>query len=100
MIGTFAARSRKDLRSQMIAYLDHNATTCIDDRLLEPIAPYLRKQYGVGSSRHGDGGGTGTGARRHGPGVANTVWQVENFLTALAAAVDRLHHLSAVAVQE
>lgn len=34
------------------AYLDHNATTPLDDAVLEGMLPYLRVQYGNASSRH------------------------------------------------
>ena len=33
-------------------YLDHNATTAIDERVLEAMLPYLREHYGNASSRH------------------------------------------------
>src|SRR5215210_7948890 len=33
-------------------YLDHNATTAVDERVLEAMLPYLRTQYGNASSRH------------------------------------------------
>lgn len=33
-------------------YFDHNATTPLDDRVLEAMLPYLRTQYGNASSRH------------------------------------------------
>ena len=33
-------------------YLDHNATTALDERVLEAMLPYLREQYGNASSRH------------------------------------------------
>lgn len=33
-------------------YLDHNATTPIDPRVLDAMMPYLREQYGNASSRH------------------------------------------------
>ena len=33
-------------------YFDHNATTPIDERVLEAMLPYLRSQYGNASSRH------------------------------------------------
>lgn len=33
-------------------YLDHNATTPVDARVLEAMLPYLREQYGNASSRH------------------------------------------------
>ena len=33
-------------------YFDYNATTPIDDRVLEAMLPYLREQYGNASSRH------------------------------------------------
>lgn len=33
-------------------YLDHNATTPLDERVLEAMLPYLRERYGNASSRH------------------------------------------------
>jgi cysteine desulfurase len=42
------------------AYFDHNATTPVDDRVLEAMLPFLRGQYGNASSRHE----FGTAARR------------------------------------
>jgi cysteine desulfurase len=33
-------------------YLDHNATTRIDERVLEAMLPFLRDEYGNASSRH------------------------------------------------
>jgi cysteine desulfurase len=33
-------------------YFDHNATTPVDERVLEAMLPYLRGQYGNASSRH------------------------------------------------
>src|SRR5262245_63653146 len=41
-------------------YFDPNATTLIDDRVLEAMLPFLRGQYGNASSRHE----LGTAARR------------------------------------
>jgi cysteine desulfurase len=41
-------------------YFDHNATTPLDDQVLEAMLPYLRGQYGNASSRHE----LGTVARR------------------------------------
>ena len=34
------------------AYFDHNATTPVDERVLDAMLPYLRGQYGNASSRH------------------------------------------------
>jgi cysteine desulfurase len=42
------------------AYFDHNATTPLDERVLEAMLPYLRGEYGNASSRHD----FGTRARR------------------------------------
>jgi cysteine desulfurase len=39
----------------MSAYFDHNATTPIDDRVLQEMMPYLRDEYGNASSRHDAG---------------------------------------------
>ncbi|MGZ8199066.1 MAG: cysteine desulfurase family protein [Burkholderiales bacterium] len=33
-------------------YLDHNATTPLDERVLEAMLPFMRQQYGNASSRH------------------------------------------------
>lgn len=33
-------------------YFDHNATTPLDERVMEAMLPYLREQYGNASSRH------------------------------------------------
>jgi len=33
-------------------YLDHNATTALDERVLQAMLPYMRAQYGNASSRH------------------------------------------------
>jgi cysteine desulfurase len=41
-------------------YFDHNATTPVDERVLEAMLPYLRGRYGNASSRHG----LGTAARQ------------------------------------
>ncbi|MGZ8264378.1 MAG: cysteine desulfurase family protein [Burkholderiales bacterium] len=41
-------------------YLDHNATTPLDERVLEAMLPFMRQQYGNASSRHE----LGTQARR------------------------------------
>ena len=41
-------------------YLDHNATTPIEDAVFEAMLPYLRGSYGNASSRHE----LGTAARR------------------------------------
>jgi cysteine desulfurase len=42
------------------SYFDHNATTPVDERVLEAMLPYLRGRYGNASSRHE----LGTVARR------------------------------------
>lgn len=36
----------------MHVYLDHNATTPLDERVLAAMLPFLREQYGNASSRH------------------------------------------------
>ncbi|MGZ5230013.1 MAG: cysteine desulfurase family protein [Burkholderiales bacterium] len=33
-------------------YLDHNATTALDERVLEAMLPYMKGEYGNASSRH------------------------------------------------
>lgn len=37
------------------AYFDHNATTPLDERVLEAMLPYLKGEYGNASSRHEPG---------------------------------------------
>jgi cysteine desulfurase len=39
----------------MSVYLDHNATTPLDERVLEAMLPYLRDHFGNPSSRHQSG---------------------------------------------
>jgi cysteine desulfurase len=39
----------------LTVYLDHNATTPLDERVLEAMLPYLRGRYGNPSSVHGPG---------------------------------------------
>ncbi len=41
-------------------YFDHNATTPVDERVLEAMLPYMKNQYGNASSRHE----LGTAARK------------------------------------
>lgn len=36
----------------MFTYFDHNATTPLDERVLEAMLPFMREQYGNASSRH------------------------------------------------
>lgn len=36
-------------------YFDHNATTAVDERVLEAMLPYFRQEYGNASSRHAYG---------------------------------------------
>jgi cysteine desulfurase len=36
----------------MTVYLDHNATTPLDERVLDAMLPYMKAQYGNASSRH------------------------------------------------
>ena len=38
-----------------LTYFDHNATTRIDDKVLEAMLPYLQQDFGNASSRHGYG---------------------------------------------
>jgi cysteine desulfurase len=40
------------MRPMTHVYFDHNATTPVDERVLEAMLPYLRNQYGNASSRH------------------------------------------------
>lgn len=44
----------------MAVYLDHNATTALDERVLEAMLPFLREEFGNASSGHR----YGQGARR------------------------------------
>ncbi|HEX22198.1 MAG TPA: cysteine desulfurase [Chromatiales bacterium] len=39
----------------MATYLDHNATTALDERVLQAMLPYLREEYGNPSSVHQPG---------------------------------------------
>ena len=39
----------------MAIYLDHNATTALDERVLQAMLPYLREEYGNPSSVHQSG---------------------------------------------
>jgi len=47
-----------------IAYMDHNATTPLDERVLEAMMPYLTDQYGNASSVHGWGQETRYGVEK------------------------------------
>lgn len=38
-----------------LAYFDHNATTPVDDAVLEAMLPYLKQEFGNASSRHAYG---------------------------------------------
>ena len=38
-----------------LAYFDHNATTPVDDTVLEAMLPYLKQEFGNASSRHAFG---------------------------------------------
>lgn len=40
------------MAATMQAYFDHNATTPLDERVLEAMLPFLRGEYGNASSRH------------------------------------------------
>ena len=40
------------MTTEPITYLDNNATTCVDSRVLEAMLPYLRENYGNPSSVH------------------------------------------------
>lgn len=39
----------------VLTYFDHNATTRVDDKVLEAMLPYLQRDFGNASSRHGYG---------------------------------------------
>lgn len=47
-------------RKVTYAYFDHNATTAVDDAVLDAMLPYLQGEFGNPSSRHA----SGTAARR------------------------------------
>ena len=55
-------------------YFDHNATTPVDDRVLEAMLPYLRGEYGNASSRHD----LGTRARKAVDGAREQVAALVN----------------------
>ena len=40
------------LKRMSPAYFDHNATTPLDERVLQAMLPFFREQYGNASSRH------------------------------------------------
>ena len=46
---------RPDSSNALTVYLDHNATTPLDERVLEAMLPYLRGGYGNPSSLHAKG---------------------------------------------
>ena len=56
------------------AYFDHNATTPVDERVLEAMLPHLRAGYGNASSRHE----LGTSARRAVDGAREQVAALVN----------------------
>jgi cysteine desulfurase len=56
------------------AYFDHNATTPVDERVLEAMLPHLRAGYGNASSRHE----LGTAARRAVDGAREQVAALVN----------------------
>jgi cysteine desulfurase len=57
----------------MQAYFDHNATTPLDEAVLEAMLPYLRKEYGNASSRHDAGTRARKAVNRAREQVANLV---------------------------
>ncbi len=68
----------------MAIYLDHNATTAVDARVLDAMLPYLKESYGNASSMHSSGaegargggrGACGRGAVDWGEGVGDCVYQ-------------------------
>jgi cysteine desulfurase len=51
-VGLNARKSSRIPASMEHVYFDHNATTPLDDKVLEAMLPYLRERFGNASSRH------------------------------------------------
>ena len=47
--------SAAGLKTEMRTYFDHNATTPLDERVLDAMLPYLKGEFGNASSRHDAG---------------------------------------------
>lgn len=59
--------------SDRIIYVDNNATSRIDDEVLETMMPYLTSEYGNPSSMHDFGGGVGKALKKAREQVASAL---------------------------
>ena len=46
---------RRERKKVTYAYFDHNATTAVDEAVLDAMLPYFQEEYGNPSSRHAHG---------------------------------------------
>lgn len=80
-------------------YLDNNATTRVDPRVVEAMLPYFSERFGNPSSRHGFGGAAAEAvrvARRQVQGLLGAAHESEVVFTSCGSEADATAILSAV----